>query len=84
MDWEREIDIQLNTANLILLLISPPFIASEYCYTVEMQRALERHQSGTARVIPILLRSVDWEDELNHATSPFTVNHFRGTAASAP
>jgi TIR domain len=63
MDWEHEIDIQLNTADLILLLISPPFIASEYCYTVEMQRALERHQSGTARVIPILLRSVDWEDE---------------------
>lgn len=61
-EWKKEIDTQLNRAHLILLLISADFIASEYCYSLEMQRALERHQEGTAHVVPILLRPVDWED----------------------
>jgi tetratricopeptide (TPR) repeat protein len=60
-EWEQAIDTHLNTAHLILLLISPDFIASDYCYGKEMQRALERHQAGTCRVIPILLRPTYWE-----------------------
>ena len=46
---------------MILLLISADFLASDYCYGIEMQRALQRHQANEARVIPILLRSVDWK-----------------------
>ncbi len=61
-DWAREIETQINAASLILLLISPDFIHSDYCYGVEMQRALERHENGTAHVIPIILRPVLWED----------------------
>jgi hypothetical protein len=61
-DWEREIDTHLSTAHIVLLLVSPPFMASEYCYGIEMKRALERHEAGTARVIPIILRPVYWED----------------------
>lgn len=34
---------------------------SEYCYGVEMKRALERHQRGEARVVPIILRPVSWQ-----------------------
>lgn len=59
-EWEKEIDINLNTAQIILLLISPDFLASDYCYHVEMQRALEQHTIGNAHVIPIILRPVDW------------------------
>jgi len=59
-EWQKEIDAQLNTANLILLLISTHFMASDYCYGIEMKRALERHEAGTARVIPIILRHVYW------------------------
>ena len=59
--WEEEIYSHLNTANIILLLISPDFMHSDYCYGVEMQRALQRHENGDARVIPIILRPVDWE-----------------------
>jgi hypothetical protein len=59
-EWAKEIDINLNTAQIILLLISPNFLASDYCYHVEMQRALEQHTIGKARVIPIILRPVDW------------------------
>ena len=61
-DWEHAIDNNLTTADLILLLISPHFMNSDYCYGKEMQRALERHQAGTCRVIPILLRPTYWEE----------------------
>jgi TIR domain/CHAT domain len=61
-EWEAQIKEHLESAQVILLLISPPFMASAYCYDVEMQRAIERHQAGTARVIPIILRPVDWKD----------------------
>ncbi|HWS85187.1 MAG TPA: TIR domain-containing protein [Ktedonobacteraceae bacterium] len=61
-EWQKEIDTQLNTANIILLLISAHFMASDYCYGIEMKRALERHEAGTARVIPIILRPVYWEN----------------------
>lgn len=60
-NWERESQARLDTANIILLLISADFMASDYCYTIEMQRALEKHRAGTAHVIPILLRPVEWE-----------------------
>jgi len=43
--------------------VSPIFLASEYHYSVEMQRALERHQAKAARVIPIILRDTPgWKD----------------------
>src|SRR5947209_2550827 len=61
-EWEQAIDKHLNTAHLILLLISPDFMASDYCYGKEMKLALERHKAGTCRVVPILLRPTYWED----------------------
>lgn len=61
-DWEREIKDALNLSDIILLLISPDFIDSDYCYNVEMSRALERHEAGDATVIPIIVRHCDWED----------------------
>src|SRR6266852_1110811 len=60
-DWSQAIDEHLEQASVILLLISADFLASDYCYGIEMQRALERHQANEARVIPILLRPVDWK-----------------------
>ena len=59
--WEHEIDTHLNTSHLILLLVSAWFLASDYCYGIEMQKALQRHTEGKARVVPILLRPVEWE-----------------------
>lgn len=63
-EWEREIKRHLNTAQIILLLVSPDFMASDYCYSKEMKLALERHQRGDARVIPIILRPVYWQGAL--------------------
>ena len=61
-EWMRQIDIYLNKAHIILLLISSDFMASEYCYSKEMKRALERHERREADVIPILLRPVQFTD----------------------
>jgi tetratricopeptide (TPR) repeat protein len=61
-EWEQIIDTHLNTSNLVLLLISPDFMASDYCYGKEMQRALDRHKAGTCRVVPILSRPTFWEE----------------------
>jgi tetratricopeptide (TPR) repeat protein len=61
-DWSQAIDEHLERASVILLLISADFLASDYCSGLEMQRALQRHQANEARVIPILLRPVDWNN----------------------
>ena len=58
--WKEEIDTNLETADVILLLVSADFIASNYCYEVEMTRAMERHAGGKARVVPIIVRDVNW------------------------
>jgi hypothetical protein len=59
-EWKHEIDEHLNTAQIILLLVSPDFIDSDYCYSIEMERAIERHEQGEPRAIPIILRPTDW------------------------
>jgi len=61
-EWDAEIKARLESASVILLLITPRFIASEYCFDKEMQRAMERHAAGTARVIPIIMKPCDWQD----------------------
>jgi len=61
-DWKGQLDQHLNSSGVILLLVSAAFLASDYCYDVEMTRALERHDQGEARVIPVILRMVDgWQ-----------------------
>ena len=60
-DWNKALDQHLNTASAILLLVSSDFVASDYCYGIEMQQAMKRHDAGETRVIPILLRPVDWQ-----------------------
>lgn len=57
---DHGISRNLEEADIILLLVSADFLASDYCYSQEMMRALERHGSGSARVIPVILRPCDW------------------------
>lgn len=63
-EWESTISSHLNSADVILLLISADFLASQYCYDIELRRVLERHSAKEARVIPIILRPVDWSGAL--------------------
>ena len=59
-DLDEGISEQLGRARIILLLLSSDFIASNYCYSIELGRAIERHANGAARVIPIIIRPCDW------------------------
>lgn len=59
-EFEHQIDHYFSQADIILLLISSDFIASDYCYQVEMTNALERHNRGEAVVIPVILRECAW------------------------
>jgi hypothetical protein len=59
-EWANAIDENLEVADIILLLVSANFLASDYCYDKEMTRAMERHETREARVIPIILKPADW------------------------
>ncbi len=61
VQWEHEIEQELNTADIILLLISPAFMASDYCWSKEMRWAITRHTTGETYVIPIILKPTDWK-----------------------
>lgn len=59
-ELDAEIERELEAADLFLLVVSPDFIASDYCVEREMKRALERHAAGNARVVPIIVEECDW------------------------
>jgi hypothetical protein len=61
-EWDGEIGKNLEAASVVLLLVSPHFLASDYIYSREMLRALERHKSGSAIVVPIILKPCDWQE----------------------
>lgn len=59
-DWKDSIDHNLEVADIIIFLVSPSFLASEYCYDVEVKRAMERHDEGSAKIISVIIRDCDW------------------------
>ena len=61
--WDKKIKGALNTAHVIILMVSPAFIASDYCFDTEVKRAMERHQdpNDPAVVVPIIARPCDWK-----------------------
>lgn len=59
-DVDDSIFEKLETADIILLLVSSDFLSSSYCYSREMRRAMERNDAKEARVIPVILRHCDW------------------------
>ena len=59
-EWKGQIDENLERADLILLLVSADFMNSDYCFDIELKRAMERHEAGEARVVPIIVRKVAW------------------------
>lgn len=57
---DATIKAAMERADIVLLLVSPDFIASDYCYDVEMTQAVQRHIEGRCRTIPVILRPCDW------------------------
>ena len=69
--WDEAIKAQLMAADIILLLLSADFIASDYCADVEIQAAMDRHLSGDAVVIPVVLRDTYWKNQPYAALQSF-------------
>jgi formylglycine-generating enzyme required for sulfatase activity len=63
-EWAKEIDQNLEEAEIIVLLVSADFINSRYCYSNEMKQALAKHAAKTAQVIPVIIRTCDWQSSL--------------------
>ncbi|WP_437737223.1 toll/interleukin-1 receptor domain-containing protein [Sorangium sp. So ce1335] len=61
-DWANEIDEHLEEADIILLLVSADFLASDYCWEVEMRRALDRHEERSAVLVPVILKPCLWRE----------------------
>lgn len=80
-EWAQAIDTHLNTANIILLLISADFLASDYCYDKEMNRAIARHENQEARVIPIILSPCDWTSAPFGKLQALPIAHGEGAKA---
>ena len=64
-EFDEEIARQFERAHIVLLLVSSSFIASDYCYCTELERAIERHKGGQTRVVPIIVKPCEWK------SSPF-------------
>lgn len=61
-EWDDSIAKELESADIILLLISVDFNNSQYIWDKELKIAMERHEKNEARVIPVILRTCDWGD----------------------
>ena len=61
-EWEQAIDDNLEAADIILLLISADFLASDYCWDIEIKRGMQRYAENSAVVIPVSLRECDKTD----------------------
>ncbi|GAP99629.1 toll/interleukin-1 receptor domain-containing protein [Leptolyngbya sp. NIES-2104] len=80
-EWAEAIYTHLNTADIILLLISADFLASDYCYEKEMNRAIERHNRQEALIIPIILRPCDWTSAPFGKLQALPIAHGEGAKA---
>src|SRR5690349_8907476 len=61
-NWDAEISAQLESSHLILLLVSAEFLASDYCFGVEIEKAMSRLKRGEVKVVPILLKPCLWQE----------------------
>jgi len=59
-DIDRSIFKKFDTADIVLLLVSSDFINSDYCWSKEMRRALDRRTRGEVSVIPFILQPCQW------------------------
>lgn len=63
LTWKTQINTHLNTADIIIFLVSPDFLNSDYCNRIEVGRALERYEEGDVCIVPVILRRSDWKEE---------------------
>ncbi|WP_421794931.1 leucine-rich repeat domain-containing protein [Haliscomenobacter sp.] len=59
-EWDDEIKKALSHSDIVFLLVSVDFLATDYIWKTEITEAMLRHKAGKARVIPIKIRPCDW------------------------
>lgn len=82
-EWKKEIEQELESADIFLLMVSRYFIASEFCVSIEMKRAIERHEENTTRVIPLIIRQCNWHliEDLAKLQAPVQGRPIKGNEA---
>ena len=60
-EWAGAIDENLESAHIVILLVTADFLASDYCNDVELTRAIERSRSGETRVVPVICKPCEWK-----------------------
>ena len=61
-EWDQSIKQSLSQADIVLLLISADFMASQYIWDHELQLAMDRHEARESSVVPLFIRPCDWRD----------------------
>jgi len=61
-DWNQKISDKLDSSDIVIALLSPDFLASEYCFGIEMEKAFSRLKREEIRLVPVLLRPCMWEE----------------------
>lgn len=61
-EWKGEISENLNSADIAIFLVSPSFLASDYCYDVEVKRAVELNKAGSLKIISVVIRPCQWDE----------------------
>lgn len=59
-ELDPEIRQKLAWSDIVILIVSASFLASDYCYDVEMKQALDQHASGRSVVVPVIARPCSW------------------------
>lgn len=59
-EWDAAIKQELNEADIVLILLSPDAIASDYIWNIEIETAMTRHKNKEAQVVPIILLPCEW------------------------
>lgn len=62
IDFNTEISGKLETADVILFLISEDFLNSDYCFGIEVNKAFELQKTQSVEIIPILLKPCLFEE----------------------
>jgi hypothetical protein len=61
-NWDDAITSRLEDADIVIVIVSSDFVSSEYAYGKELSRALELHERGQLRVVPVIARNCRWQN----------------------
>ena len=61
-DWDQDIISQLESSDLVLVVISADFVASNYAYGRELNLSLDLHDQDRVRLLPVIARNCKWQN----------------------